>query len=448
MRMSLPRSDAVRVDFPVRLVVRDEDVRKLRGERMNPHVEHIDTIVQLGAEDFANDDERLFAVDFAQTLASERGAHESGTRKLVPGRLVLDGIGYPIDAGQVAEKLVSFLKTGVAEGLRRATAKATLKAQIVAVRQMVRPVVARYVESKETLVRRCLDWGVRQKAAAEALDEGAFAKLKRERATLEKRLSGQGTGVLEELAKELATALATAAPDIEWTVKGLIDYGARGPTVQRSESGVLASSVSAALRASWDRTSPEIELTALVTSPMFRPWTMKDSISLDGIKRILDAFDVVQNDGSQEVFDEAEAQRAEKAEDDARTAWVAAHGSVELKAALAKNIPWINLYGRERFVAKCNAAGADLTDFLIDVDVNLFCHDTLRTHDDPSTRSLRLIAELAGEIPAIGVARVQGHEAQVKCEHNEVVCVVGQSIAPGCPSLYLWRRQPTSRGKR
>lgn len=449
MQMSLPKSEAARVDFPVRLAIRDKDIKRLRGERMNPNLSHLDTVVQLGPEDFETDDERLFAVDFSHTLASERGIESYGDEKVVPGKLVLKDIGYPVDVSQVTEKVIAFLKSGVAEGVRRAEAEAALRAQMVAVRQMCQPIVARYVASKQELLERCRGWAAKQKVAVEKLDEKAFAKLKVAKEEIEHDLPEASEGVYKELRAELEPSLKSTIPGLEWRVQARVRISS-SDGYRRVER--IAGSMESSLRATigsrpMSDDQPFIELSALIVSPFFGRLKFKEQISLSTVVPLLEAYAAVRKDKGQSHFDAAGQERERQNEAAAQADWIKQHGSPELRAALAQKLPFLNLYARERFAQKCKLAGGDLSPFAIEVNGHLFYGGMLRIHHDPSTTALRLIGEVAAVVPDIGVGRVESGYAQVNCENDEVLTVPGTSIAPGCPGLYLWRKAAGKRSR-
>lgn len=96
---------------------------------------------------------------------------------------------------------------------------------------------------------------------------------------------------------------------------------------------------------------------------------------------------------------------------------------------------------------RCASVSKALEGFAVEIDARLFSSARLVRHSDPSAESLKLISAIAPFVSEASCNRLESMSARVDAMNDEVVFVQGESIAPDCPDLYLWRPAAT-KGRR
>jgi len=446
MKIEIQRLEPVRVTFPVRANIRDEDIKRLQSERFDRRIEHIDLQVELGAEDFTSDDERLFAADFAETLRLEqvkRGRSNDGNG----GLLVLNAVTYPLDTEQLANKVVAFLKDGVREEEARNRAMAELKARSLAAMQMVGPVVTRFVESNRELQTWSEQWSAQMKQASKKLDRQAYEALVEARRAKAAELKKAEETLLQKLARDLEVGLGELARGMTWSVaSGLEIYRNEDASAsERLQEGPLKAELSALVYCQSWINKISLRFEGQVWSRFFRKSGFNDEVELAAVEMLFAALRGVQEKKSGELFKQAAIRLQLEQQQKNRKLWIKKFGSAELKTALEQQMECMPLYAREVFRHLCASEADTLQGFAIDVDSNLFYSAYLRPHGDPSQEALRLIGAISTFVQGAACCRLEDRHASVKAVNNEVVMVPGASIGPGCHDLFLWRLAETKR---
>lgn len=447
MKIAIQKTEPVKVTFPVRAMIREGDLKRLRGERFDAKIEHIDIVVELGAEDFGSDDERLFAADFEETLRLERSgrAFDYG-QKPVPGKLVLERVAYPLDSQDLSARVVGFLREGVEEGREVDRIEAELKAKAISASQMVVHIAERFLAEKTDLQQWCEGWLSRVADARKALDVDLFDTLLAEK---KRRLKVEPGDLLKELAKEIERSLGELAKDMAWTVQtGLLAYSERHTgTVQRLAEGPPKGGLEVTLFQHGWRDETGIQFEGKVESRLFRWREFSVGTELQALNRLLKLVHEVAEDDSKDVFERDVAGRKKALLERERKAWIKKFGSAELNAAVSSKNEYMPTYARERFRHRCASVSQALEGFAFDVDARLFWSARLIRHSDPSAESLRLISAIEPFVSEASCNRLESMTARVEAVNDEVVLVSGESIAPDCPDLYLWRPAAT-KGRR
>ena len=207
MKINITQTPPARVVFPVRLIVRAGDLQAYQAATLS-HRAYVDATIDLGPEDFTNDQVRLAARDLASLLSLESDlSHDHFLRNrttgsVIPGSLSIE-VAYPFDEAEVRQSVINLVGDALRQQDFVTSAYTAFETWAGQVESTLRLTATALLNKHKNALSKFGSLQVRRKEAIEQLDTKALLGVLNDYRKLAQTFPSE-----EEVQSDLASAIS------------------------------------------------------------------------------------------------------------------------------------------------------------------------------------------------------------------------------------------------